>query len=264
MIETKYIKNKVGEKLFVETFFDDELKNKSNTLQTIVFLHGITGCRKGRTPADNYFQVLANKFAERGFKVVLFDYSGHGDSEGNDFDVTLSKTLGELEQVFNLEVADKTKVSFLAFSYGAAVLAKFLEKHQEVKPNKIVLYSPCLYPNEQCFLSEKSIFGKDVVAANESGEINKNGYAVVGAKGFKLGAKMVEECKGFKPDFLSNFAKNTLVLSGKQDVILGDLKLTEDFCKEHSIKNIYLNASHSLYECIDDAFSLTIKFLKKK
>lgn len=54
---------------------------------TIIFCHGITGCRKGRTKDDNYFQIVAKELMELSYKVVLFDFSGHGDSEGNDYDV---------------------------------------------------------------------------------------------------------------------------------------------------------------------------------
>ena len=90
----------------------------------------------------------------KGFKVVLFDFSGHGESEGNDYDVTLSKSTSELSRVFYQEVLDSKNVSFLAFSYGAAVLCKFLEQNEDVVPQRIVLYSPCLYPLDSCFLNK--------------------------------------------------------------------------------------------------------------
>ena len=85
MIQVKTILNECGEKIFVETYVPNEVKS------TFVFCHGITGCRKGRTKDDSYFQELAKKLMELNYKVVLFDFSGHGDSEGNDYDVVLSK-----------------------------------------------------------------------------------------------------------------------------------------------------------------------------
>ena len=30
---------------------------------------------------DNYFQTLANQLMEKSYKVVLFDFTGHGESE---------------------------------------------------------------------------------------------------------------------------------------------------------------------------------------
>ncbi len=36
---------------------------------------------------------------KKDYKVVLFDFSGHGNSEENNFDVTLSKSTMELPKV---------------------------------------------------------------------------------------------------------------------------------------------------------------------
>lgn len=257
MTEIKNVLNEVGEKICVEVHEPRIFKS------TIVFCHGITGCRKGRTPADNYFQLLADKLEQLGYKVILFDYSGHGDSEGQSVDVCPSKNLKELEMVIKEERADLSNVSFLAFSYGATILCKFLEKNPGVQPKKIVLYSPCLYPLESCFLNDKSIFGADIVKGVSAGEMESQGYVVVGAKGFKIGKRILEECRGFNPDYLGKFNKDILMLSGKNDVIL-NTKFGDDFSKKFGIKNEYLVASHSLFEQIDKAFELTINHFESK
>lgn len=250
----KLIKNAANENLFVEVFSPDEAKD------VVVFCHGITGCRKGRTMDDDYFQVLARKLMALQHKVVLFDFSGHGESEGNDYDVALSKNTDELAEVFAKEVNEKDVVKFLAFSYGAAVLGNFLTKNPSVIPSKIVLYSPCFYPVESCFLSKKSIFGKDIVAAVESGEMERNGYAVVGAKNFRFGKKMLEDCKSYSPEIYKKLSDRILVLGGKQDVIL-DTKYNDDFCKDNHIEIRYFDTSHSLYEDIENVFDKTIDYL---
>ena len=255
MKESKYLFNTNNEKIYVETYMPNNAK------QTIFFCHGITGCRKGRTMGDSYFQDLADRLMNNDFKVVLFDFSGHGDSGGNDYDVTLSKSVSELKLVFDSEVLDKNNVSFLAFSYGAAVLCKFLSESKDINPNKIVMYSPCLYPLDSCFLNKNSIFGKDIVDAYNNGLLEKNGFAVVGAKNFKFGVEMINECKSFSPDYLKIFSANMLVLSGKNDVIL-NTKYNDNFCKRYAIKEIYFDASHSLYEKIEEVFKCTIDFFK--
>lgn len=257
MISEKIILNDNKEKLFVETFTPSEVKS------TIIFCHGITGCRKGRTKDDTYFQELAEKLMNLNYKVVLFDFSGHGDSEGNDYDVCLSKSVKELEKVFKEEVIDVNNVEFLGFSYGSAVLCEFLAENTSIKPKHIVLYSPCIFPLESCFLNSNSIFGKDIVKDYEIGQLKDKGYAVVGAKGFRFGMKMIDDCKGFVPDYFKNMSDRILVLSGEQDVIL-DTSYNDDFCKENNISYIYLNASHSLFEEIEKAFSLTIDFFSKE
>lgn len=257
MKENKYLFNSDNEKIYVETYTPD------NVVQTIIFCHGITGCRKGRTMDDSYFQTLAQRLMQNNFKVVLFDFSGHGESEGNDYDVTLSKSVSELKLVFASEVLDKNHVSFLAFSYGAAVLCKFLSENKDINPNKIVMYSPCLYPLDSCFLNKDSIFGKDIVAAYNSGLLEKNGFTIVGAKNFRFGMKMINECRDFSPDYLERFSDNILVLSGNNDLIL-NTKYTDEFCVKNNIKEIYFEASHSLYEKIEDVFKNTINFFKQR
>lgn len=256
MIKQETILNSNGEKLFVETYTPDKIKS------TILFCHGITGCRKGRTKDDNYFQVLAEKLMNLNYKVVLFDFSGHGDSEGNDYDVSLSKSTSELEIVFRKTINDISNVKFLAFSYGAAVLCNFLHLHKDICPQSMVFYSPCLYPLQSCFLNANSIFGKDVVKECENGMMDKNGFAVVGAKGFRLGKKMLTECEEFKPDYLEKFSKNILVISGRKDVIL-NTQYNDEFCERNKIKQVYLDTSHALFEDIETAFDLTIDYFER-
>jgi len=257
MIEEKTILNEYGEKIFVEVYVPTVIKS------TIIFCHGITGCRTGRTMEDNYFQRLAKKLMHLNYKVVLFDFSGHGKSEGYDYDVSLFKSTKELEKVFNEEVYDITKVDFLVFSYGATVLCDFLSHHELIKPRHIVLYSPCLYPLESCFLNSDSLFGKDILSYYKDKSIENKQYAIVGAKNFRLGMRMIEECKNFSSSYLEKFADRILTLSGKNDVIL-DTKYNDIFCEKNYIKNIYLDASHSLFEDIDVAFTYTIAFLENE
>lgn len=256
MEEKKFIRNSQNEKICVEVFVPETVK------ETIIFCHGITGCRKGRTMDDNYFQVLARKLMSYNYKVVLFDFSGHGESEGNDYDVSLLKSTEELRYVVQNEVLDFNKVKFLAFSYGAAVLGNLLSDDMPINPSKIVLYSPCFYPLESCFLSTKSIFGKDIVESVNNGEMEKKGYAVVGAKNFKFGNQMLTECKTYSPDIYIKLKEKILVLGGRQDVIL-ETKYNDDFCVKNNIMIEYFDTSHSLFEEIGEVFDETIAFFEK-
>lgn len=243
---SKTILNNNKEKIFVEVYEPVNIKS------TIVFCHGITGCRKGRTIEDDYFQKFASHLSESNYKVILFDYSGHGDSEGDSQDVCLSKSVSELEKVFYDEVKTEN-VDFLVFSYGATVLCRFLEQHPNIKPNHIAMISPGFDPLYSGFLDENNIFGKDIAKAYCNGEMREKGYAIVGAKNFKLGINFIEELKSFKPDYLTKVGSKLLVLSGNNDIII-DTKFNHEFCKKHNIRNIDYNASHSLFEEIDKAF----------
>ncbi len=246
MLNHKTISNDDNEKIFVETY------TPANPKSTIIFCHGVTGCRKGRTVDDDYFQTFATRLCDDNYKVVLFDFSGHGDSEGESQDVCLSKSVSELEKVFESEV-ETENVDFLAFSYGATVLCGFLEKHKNIRPDHIAMISPGLDLLNGCFLNSNNLFGKDVAKAYLSGEMKEKGYATIGAKNFKLGINFIEELKSFKPDYLAKINSKLLILSGANDVII-DTKYNHDFCEKHNIKNIDYNASHSLFEEIDKAF----------
>ena len=254
MIYNKTISNNNNEKIFVE------VHEPKNPKSTIVFCHGITGCRKGRTIEDDYFQKFACELENKNYKVVLFDYSGHGDSEGSSIDVCLSKSVSELEKVFHSEVNTKD-IDFLVFSYGATVLCRFLEKHQDIKPNHIAMISPGLDPLYSGFLDLNNIFGKDIGAAYYSGEMKEKGYALVGAKNFKLGLNFIEELKTFNPEYLTKVGSKLLCLSGNNDIII-DTKFNHEFCKKYNIKNIDYNASHSLFEEIDKAFNDILEFIE--
>ena len=250
------IKSTYNENIAVEIYEPTVCK------ETIVFCHGITGCRKGRTNADDYFQKLAAKLLKLDYRVILFDFSGHGDREGNDYDVTLSKSTEELKCILERITKPSEPISFLVFSYGAAVLANYFEKINNIKVNKIVMYSPCLFPLESCFLNKDSLFCKDIVKAHEDGSLLEQGYAIVGAKNFRFSSKMIDECKTLSLKALLQNKDNILCLSGTDDVIL-DTKLNDEFFRKNNIKNIYLKASHSLFEDIEKAFEYTIEYLLK-
>lgn len=255
MIETKTILNKDNDQIFIELYIPENIRS------TIVFCHGITGCRKGRVSEDSYLQILASKLSELGYKVVLFDFSGHGDSQGNDYDVCLSKSTDELTRVFNQEVSDSKNVSFLAFSYGAAVLDNFLAQNKDVIPTKMVFFSPCIFPLESCFLNPKSVFGKDIVKAYNEGTLQSNGYTIVGAKNFRFGYNMILECQQYKVSALQQYKDRMIIMTGTQDVIL-DTQYNEDFCKENFITTKHYVASHSLFEDIDNVAADVISFFE--
>lgn len=241
MHNTRFILNEQGEKLFVEEFIPAEAK------ATIIFCHGITGCRKGRTPDDDYLQIYAKELSELNYKVVLFDFSGHGDSEGQDIDVKPSKNSKELAAVYHDVVKNGDKVNFLAFSYGATCLCKFLEDNPEVEPNKIVLISPGFFPAQASFINENTAFGKDVAADYKSGKMKESGFSLISAKNFRLGYDCLKETLEFSPDYFKKFADRTLAFTGTQDAIF-DTSYNINFMREAGIKNVMLDASHSLFE----------------
>ena len=255
MIKNVKFKNPQGEKLFVE------IHSPQAPVSTIVFVHGFTGCRKGRSLEDNYMQTFATKLCKMGFRVVLFDMSGHGESEGKDKNVTLDKSVADLSTVLSRLKVGLTRVNFMCFSYGATVLTKYLEQNKGVNPRSITLISPCIYPLESCFLNNKSLFGKDISESYKSGKLAKQGYVTVGAKNFNVGFDFIQSLIKFKPDYLIKFSDKILCMSGKQDAIM-DTSFVDKFCNANKITNHYFNASHSLFEAMDKVQPLVANFIK--
>ncbi len=256
MIKYTKVKNKQGEKLFVE------IHSPAAASSTVVFVHGFTGCRKGRSLEDNYMQTFATKLCRMGFRVILFDMSGHGESEGLSEDVTLDKSVGDLTSILTKLKVGLTRVNFICFSYGAAVLTKYLEQNKSVWPRSISLISPCIYPLDSCFLNSKSVFGKDIAGVYKSGKLAKVGCATIGAKGFKVGFDFIQSLIKFKPDYLSKYADKILCLSGRDDIIM-DTSFVDKFCNQIKITNHYFAASHSLFEAMDKVQPLIANFIKQ-
>jgi dipeptidyl aminopeptidase/acylaminoacyl peptidase len=97
----------------------------------LVLCHGIPAKVKG--PDDRGYPMLAEKFCGKGFLVLIFNFRGAGQSEG-DFDILgwardLEKGLNSLS--LRPEV-DRKRVFLMGFSGGAAVSIYVAARHKEV------------------------------------------------------------------------------------------------------------------------------------
>lgn len=86
------IKNKLGEKLdtWVETP-EGEIK------ASVIMVHGF-GTNKGETAG--YFDDISKALVNDNFRVIRFDFSGYGKSEGRQEDVCYSKQVDDLKSVW--------------------------------------------------------------------------------------------------------------------------------------------------------------------
>lgn len=69
-----------------------------NPKKTIVMCHGMTSTKQCRR---NQLLKLANRLWEDDYKVIQFDFIGHGDSSGKDLDVSLSSFNKDLTTIIN-------------------------------------------------------------------------------------------------------------------------------------------------------------------
>jgi len=152
----------------------------------VLCLHGFERCATTEKKFKSTADVLLNNHAA----TLRFDFSGCGLSDG-DFKFTTIEKQG-IELINAIEVFQReikiTKVSIIAHSLGACVLANQLQKINN-KIDKIVLLSPAL--NQKELLRYWFVAGQ-MKKTNPSAEINWHNYK----------EHFIEE------DFLSDCAKN--------------------------------------------------------
>lgn len=90
------------------------------TYPTLCLCHGIPAGPPD--PGDRGYAALAEMFCAQGFIVLIFNFRGAGESEG-DFDILgWSRDLeAAIDYLYQLEAVDKSRISLMGFSGGAAV-----------------------------------------------------------------------------------------------------------------------------------------------
>ena len=96
----------------------DELTNPP--YYTVCICHGVPS---GKTdPTDGGYPLLAGKVCDQGFAVFIFNFRGAGTSEGNFDMLGWTKDLQiAIDYLWSLPQVDKSRLSLLGFSAGAAV-----------------------------------------------------------------------------------------------------------------------------------------------
>jgi len=100
------------------------LPDAAGARPTVVLLHGFGGSRVETT---GVFVTLARALVAAGFGVIAFDRAGHGESDGDFFDTTVSGDIADTAAVLaavreSLEV-DAADVHLVGMSLGAVVAA---------------------------------------------------------------------------------------------------------------------------------------------
>jgi fermentation-respiration switch protein FrsA (DUF1100 family) len=97
----------------------------------LILCHGIPG--KIKDPADRGYPLLAERFCQEGFGVLIFNFRGAGLSEGN-FDILgWSRDLdGGLDCFLRRPEIDPTRVFLMGFSGGAAVSIYLAAQRKEI------------------------------------------------------------------------------------------------------------------------------------
>ncbi len=87
---------------------------------TVIVCHGLGGNKDAQNKVD-----LAEALFKQGFIVLRFDYSGHGKSEGDYADLTVTQEVNDvkaaIEALYDLPKVDKKNLGLVGHSLGGTV-----------------------------------------------------------------------------------------------------------------------------------------------
>ena len=228
----------------------------------IIMCHGLTGVKQGRVSDDTYLNTLAERLCDKGFKVVQFDWRGHGLSSGKDIDVNCDSFFNDLDSIIKNEKGN-LELNLWGWSIGGFSIIQYLLK-TNIKVEKVVLWSPVLEPIASFFYNKNSVACyQSIIDSTKDGSLYRNGYALWAAKNFKITETFLNQSRNF--DFvraINCLPQETLIILGDNDVLV-DASYAENYAKEFNFNYKILNAGHALYEDIETAIKLSVDYFCK-
>lgn len=248
------------EKIFYDS---DNIKlcgilNKSNNNKIVIMCHGIRGNKD-----EQQLVYLADRLQKKGYSSFRFDFDGHGESEGKDYEMTISKEISDLKNTIKiLQEKGYKEFVLLGESFGAGIISLFPYKEFECIKGIILWYGALNYD----FIKYGNLFSE----ANKK-IAQENGFYISksmnSGKEFKFGLELFNEVYQFKPyEELKkcNFPK--LFVHGEIDSAV-PYKLSKDVAKMCNNAKFELieNGEHTFQnekDAIEKAVDVTINFIK--
>ena len=227
--------------------------------KVVIMCHGI----RGNKDECGAFVKLSEELLKIGYSSFRFDFNGHGESDGLDKDMTITKEINDLENTVNmLQEKGYGKIILLGSSFGAGIVSLFpFEKYNNFKA--IILWYGCL---DYDYARFGNLFTEENMKKAE-----KDGYYISKSMNtgeeFKLGLELFKETYQFKPyENLINCDLPKLFVHGDKDSAL-PYELSEKVSKQcsNSIFKLIKNGEHTFMnsdEAINEAIDVTIEFIK--
>lgn len=251
------------EKIFYDS--DKNIKlcgilNKSNKDKIVIMCHGI----RGNKEECGSFTYLAEKLHEEGYSSFRFDFNGHGESSGEDFEMTISKEISDLKNTINmLNKKGYKEFVLLGGSFGASIVSLFPYNEFENIKGIVLWYGALNYD----YIKYGNLFTEEnkKVAENDGFYISKS---INSGKEFKFGLQLFNEVDMYKPyEELQKCDLPKLFVHGEIDsaVPYKLSKAVAEMCNNSRFELIE-NGEHTFQnskESIEKAVDVTIKFIKE-
>lgn len=238
------------------------LLSKVNDNENIIILcHGIKGDKTER----NSFTKLVEKLRDNNISSFRFDFRGHGESTGNDYEMTPLKEVEDLESTIKmLEGKNYNNIVILGASFGGSIISLLdTSKYHSVKG--LISWYGCL---DYFATIEKEHFFSDehMQIAKEKGY-----YEIISqraGKSFKIGINLYNEIHNLVPyKYLIQKDIPIIFIHGLVDSMI-PYTLSEKInkmCKNSELVLIE-NGDHTFdndKDALDKACNATIKFINK-
>lgn len=211
---------------------------------------------------SNILRELALWLADHWFKVVTFDFRGHGTSGGESVDITVETGFLDFDTVFTTEVEDGLPLGIFWFSYGGLVAIEYTVQHS-LSPQAMVFFSPALDFVKGVFENKSSVMGTLYQEAEANGSLDRNGYFVLPYNGFKVGKNVFVSAGKYKPyEDLPKITTHSLIIQGKNDQMLS-YEYMKQLGEPIVEKYLVLDTVHWLVEEKEKAIAETVQWFSK-
>jgi uncharacterized protein len=158
----------------------------TGSFPAVLMLHGFGSNRMG---SQDSFVNMGNRLEAGGFAVFRFDFSGNGESEGDFFDMTVTKQIEEANALIHFccgqSYVDHKQFHLLGMSLGSVVASMAAGTHPELIKS-ICLWSPAAVIVDE-ITQQRTIQGQSIdVFATQ-------GYMDI--RGRKLGPALLDDVK---------------------------------------------------------------------
>lgn len=167
-----------------------------------------------------FFTRLAAGLAHAGIPSLRFDFRAHGESEGDQRDLTLAGIVNDIRAAADHVQTDLAPgpIHLLGASFGGGISAFFAATYRD-RIQSLVLINPLLDYKKR-IIDEKPYWANDYISDPEGGELTRNGF-IPHSPSFKLGRPLLNEVFYLAPHrVLGSIAAPTLIVHGTRDTFI--------------------------------------------